>query len=95
MDPQIITDFNALSYNFWKSRKYYIDVYNDILDRADMRPAKSAIVVKESANQVGFTIPGITNNLQKPINTGDAPHNFVNVPGRTVYKLKWKGDAVV
>lgn len=95
MDPQILTDFNALSYDFWRSRKYHIDIYNDELDRADMRPAQSAIVVKESADQVGFTIPGITNKLQKPINAGDTPHSFVNVPGRTVYKLKWKGDAVV
>lgn len=49
MKPNILKDFNNLSERFYKSRKYRVDVYNDVLDRVDNRPVKAAYVV-ESKN---------------------------------------------
>ena len=46
MRPDIIADFNALSKDYYKSLPYRVDVYNNILDRTDNRPAKAAYVEK-------------------------------------------------
>lgn len=50
MVPDIITDFNALSYKYYMSRRYRIDVYNERLGMADGRAAQAAIVVQEKSN---------------------------------------------
>jgi len=50
-DPIILREFNDISYNFYNSRKYQIDVYNDMLGRIDGRAAQSAYVVEEPAKR--------------------------------------------
>ena len=50
MKPEIIQDFNYDSKNYYNSLPYRIDIYNDILDRADNRPAKAAYVETVTSN---------------------------------------------
>ena len=50
MIPDIIGDFNALSYNYYASQPYRIDIYNERLGISDGRPARAAIVVREDSN---------------------------------------------
>lgn len=56
MKPDIISDFNALSSNTYNSQPYRIDVYNDILQGVDRRPAKAAYIekVKTNRSSAGF-----------------------------------------
>lgn len=49
MKPEIIGDFNALSESYYNSLPYQIDVYNDVFNRVDNRPAKAAYIVKEES----------------------------------------------
>lgn len=49
MIPDIIADFNALSYNYYNAQPYRIDIYNERLGMADGRAARAAIVVKEDS----------------------------------------------
>lgn len=44
MEPEIIEDFNDLSKPYYDSLPYRIDVYNDVLDMVDTRPAMAAYV---------------------------------------------------
>lgn len=44
MTPEIITDFNELSRSYYNSMPYQIDIYNEVLDRTDNRPAKAAYI---------------------------------------------------
>ena len=46
MRPDIIADFNNLSIDLYNAQPYQISPHNSILDHADMRPAKSAYVIK-------------------------------------------------
>lgn len=48
MQPHILSDFNALSYPFYSTLAYPIDIYNQAMGRSDGRPAKAAYVVKET-----------------------------------------------
>lgn len=47
MNPLILSDFNAISKSFYDSLPYRIDVYNEIFDRMDNRPARAAYVVSQ------------------------------------------------
>lgn len=44
--PEIIADFNRISKEYYNSQPYQIDVYNDVLNRTDNRPAKAAYIEK-------------------------------------------------
>lgn len=44
MRPEIIYDFNYISQNYYNNQKYRIDIYNDVLDRTDNRPATAAYI---------------------------------------------------
>jgi hypothetical protein len=44
--PNIIADFNALSYDYYQSCKYQVDIYNTELGHTDGRPAKAAYIEK-------------------------------------------------
>ncbi|MBR6289289.1 MAG: hypothetical protein IKR19_08140 [Acholeplasmatales bacterium] len=50
MIPDILADFNALSRDYFSSRRYSIPIYNKVLDNIDSRPAQAAYVLvdKES-----------------------------------------------
>lgn len=50
MDPLILNDFNALNESYFKSKKYEIGLYNDIINRADIRPVQSAYVVADKVD---------------------------------------------
>lgn len=47
MKPNIIREFNNLSYNYFMSQPYAIEDFNDRLSRADNRPARAAYVNSE------------------------------------------------
>ena len=47
--PEIIHDFNIISKDYYNSLDYDIDIYNDISDRVDNRPAQAAYIVKEES----------------------------------------------
>lgn len=47
MDPRILKEFNALGKNYYESRKYRIDIWNEVFDRVDNRPAQAAAVEEE------------------------------------------------
>ena len=92
MNPEIIMDFNNLSYEYWKTLPYEISNYNHILDQADMRPAKSAIVVEESHNSNIAKVFGVYDG-ESVIKISD-PYNHLhrNAPGQKVYRFRWRGD---
>lgn len=50
LQPEIIADFNDLSKAFYNAQPYRVDIYNDVLGRADNRAAKAAYIVKEESN---------------------------------------------
>ena len=56
MKPDILADFNAISRSYYYSLPYQIDIYNEILDRTDNRPAQAAYVepVKSLNSPTGF-----------------------------------------
>lgn len=47
MRPEILDDFNALTADHCAALPYNIDIHNEILDRADNRPAKSAYIIRQ------------------------------------------------
>ena len=47
MKPEILADFNTLSAKLYNNQLYQINPYNAILDRADMRTAVAAAVIKD------------------------------------------------
>lgn len=51
MRPNIIKNFNMLSGDFYNSRKYQINLHNDILDRPDGRAAQAAYIVTDTATK--------------------------------------------
>lgn len=61
MRPEILYDFNALSRSFYNSLPYRVDIYNNILDRVDNRPARAALIEKDTSriskaiSPTGFT----------------------------------------
>lgn len=44
MTPNVIKNFNMLSENYYKTRQYRIDIFNEVLDRTDSRAAQAAYV---------------------------------------------------
>lgn len=102
MNPQILGDFNRLSYNYYKKMNFAMDVWNPIYDRIDNRPAEAAIVVLESDGSYDDTIPGISksdtkdeNGLYENFSYDDVYiHSVKNAPGNFVYKLKWRGNDI-
>ena len=93
MNPEILIDFNALAYPFWKTLPYNIGVYDPIMDRSDMTPAKSAIIVLERDQDTNYEVFGY-DNVKIP--TGKSrPNNNTSTPGKFAYKLKWRGDDLV
>lgn len=101
MDPLILMDFNKLSYPFYSSLEngFEIGPYNPIFDTVDNRPAQSAIVVEETHNSNIATVVGVrkTNSTESKFVTIEDPyvHLHDSVPGKKVYKLRWKGNDVV
>lgn len=96
MNPQILTDFNALSYNHYSNAKYDIDVYNQYTDTVDNRPATAAIITKEVNGENGYHIVGLKGQtFETGRNTNNVSKAAANGPNKFVYKLKWKGDAKV
>ena len=89
MNPQILSDFNQLAYSYWKDLPYHIPVFNKRKAQIDMRTAQCAVVAVERANERGFRVLGT--GLQV-IDETSSIHNYNKIPGRFVYKLKWKGD---
>lgn len=95
MKPEILFEFNNLAYDYWASRKYYIEPFNPNTGLVDNRPAKAAVVVKEYHN----TTSG-SKSIIVGVGSEDNPKTFTNTyptlhnkaPGKWVYKLKWKGD---
>ena len=76
MNPEILADFNSLSAKHFDSLKYYIDPYNMVLDRPDMRIARGAFVYRDIASDF----------------ISDSTAVASNSPSKFVYKLKWKGN---
>ena len=76
MKPDIIDDFNELSYPWWKEfdpaknkKGYDLDIFNSVLDRTDNRTATASFVVKDTES--------LTARMS---------------PDGYVYKLKWRGS---
>lgn len=76
MRPEILSDFNYLSSEYYHSLPYQIDVYNDIFDRVDHRPAQAAYIEKVRATD---------KNIPGSIVAENSPDKFV-------YKLRWRGS---
>ena len=98
MNPLILSDFNYLAYNYWKSKKNFIDVYDFRYDKVDNRAANAAIVVREVDGRRGYQVIGKGSGFEyDTIDTlGDGnPKAHLKEPGGFCYKLKWKGDASV
>ena len=79
MNPEIISDFNALSDPYYNTLPHRIDVYNNNLDAPDNRPAKAAHVE-------------IINNTTG--NAADDAF-LKRTPGGCVLKLRWRGDDTI
>lgn len=47
MRPEIISDFNYFSKSYYDSLPYQVDIYNEIFNRTDNRPAKAAYIEVE------------------------------------------------
>ena len=89
MNPEILIDFNNTAYRYWKSRKYFIDVYNQKTDSANLTPAQAAVVTVERAGSNKYDIFGVKTGLKKK----NGETSILNKPpGKYVYKLRWKGD---
>lgn len=58
MKPVILTDFNNLSRNAFNNCKYQYSQWNTYLDRPDNRPAKAALVVKDTTSVAAKKAPG-------------------------------------
>lgn len=57
MVPEILSDFNYLSYELYNQQKYQINPYNAVWGRADTRPAVAAAVVKDSTSPTALMSP--------------------------------------
>jgi hypothetical protein len=90
-NPQILYDFNALAYPYFSTFSEDIPVFNIARGKVDMRAAKCAIIVKESAGSSNSQIVGVDASIDYSGKIKELNH----VPGGTVYKLKWRGDQTV
>ena len=92
MNPEILIDFNNIAYDYWNSRRYFVDIYNETTDSANLTPAKAAIVALEKNGEKGYDVYGKNVRIG-----GDKQNNNIHnrEPGQFVYKLKWKGDDTV
>ena len=92
MNPLILTDFNNLNYPllqlYGPGKGYEITPYNEVLDRADMRPARMAMVVEETNNSNKQYIYG----SNEVFATLPNPAVLDYAPGGKAIKLKWRGD---
>ena len=100
MNPLILADFNRLSYDYWNSKKNFIDVYDFRYDKVDNRAANAAVIVREINGEKGYQIVGIGEGNRKFYDNidmyGDGnPKMHTKEPGGFCYKIKWKGDASV
>jgi hypothetical protein len=50
MKPDILADFNSISAYAYNSQKYQINPYNQVMGRADTRPAKAAAVIRDTTS---------------------------------------------
>ena len=50
--PIVIYNFNSVSRKTYNNAKYQLNIHNDVIDRADGRPAKAAIVVYDNERKV-------------------------------------------
>ena len=57
MNPQILGEFNNLGRRYYESRKYRIDIYNEVFDRVDNRPAQAAAIEMEYHPVYGRDMP--------------------------------------
>lgn len=57
MKPDILADFNYISGSLYNNQKYQINPYNQILGKADMRPAKAAAVIKDTTSPAALNSP--------------------------------------
>lgn len=103
MNPEILIDFNFLSYPFWKEcGDDDISIYDYIGDRVNMTPAQSAIVAIEVDGASNYKIFGFENVEDVPsfpVNGGiydKSARSLLNkYPGRFAYKLKWRGSDII
>ncbi len=99
MKPEILADFNALSYDYWSTLHYDVGPFNPNTGLIDNRPVKSAIVVMEqhNPNPNGKSVivgvgKGTGNNAEPYYYNNPYPTPHSKDPGQWVYKLKWRGD---
>lgn len=57
MVPEILSDFNYLTYDLYNKQKYQISPYNAVWGRADTRPAVAAAVVKDTTSPLALASP--------------------------------------
>ena len=92
MNPLILTDFNYLNLPllqlYGPGKGYEITPYNEVLDRADMRPARMALVVEETNGSNKQLIYGSNDVFA----TMENPAVLDYAPGGKALKLKWRGD---
>jgi hypothetical protein len=67
MNPDILIDFNYLYYEFWKTKKHNINIYDMVGYRVNMTPAQSAIVALETDGSSEYEVFGY-NNQRYPVN---------------------------
>lgn len=92
MNPQILADFNALSYKLWKEQDYNLEVHDMNFDLADNRPARCAIIVREENGKKDFTLVGSKKTVIKdPINSEEKKLTKLKNHGGYCYKIKWRG----
>lgn len=51
MKPEIISDFNYISKDYYYSLPYQIDVYNEVFNRVDNRPGKAAYIESSTSSK--------------------------------------------
>lgn len=57
MKPDILADFNSLSYNLYNAQPYQIRPHNRVLDHADFRPGVAAYVYKDTTSEAARISP--------------------------------------
>lgn len=102
MNPEILIDFNYISYEYWKTKRHTINIYDAVGDRVNMTPAQSAIVALETDGESKYRVFGFNDTY--PVNGDIKPgydekgnqlnsvSRLTKTPGKYAYKLKWKGD---
>lgn len=97
MNPEILIDFNMLSYPFWKEVEHNISIYDYIGDRVNMTPAQSAIVAMETNGQDKYTVVGTdaTFPVEGFTYNSTSKSLLTKYPGQFAYKLKWRGSDLI